>query len=329
MRLLREDIRDSLVQAGQQACGYMNCKLFVQTVTGIPKLDALPSRPFRSIGDLATGDVLKWGTGTHWAIYVGEGEVMEVEDWGAPTRIVSFAEVLEEIDPPDTVFSTTSAPEMLIREYVRALLTEGAKGPADLKRVEGSLVRIRRLGDRAFEVSLYRHADPEKKWTGQLMGVVAANSFTPDPPCKGAYMVSWAHVERPFQSEGWGPMLYDIAMELATMAGSGLIADRGVVSPLAFNVWKYYADSRGDVEKVQLDDREGRLTPEDKEDDCDQQRVYRGKGTDYFWEPEVRDEEWDPYGKEVLLKHPLSKMYRSRGTPTIRALESMGKIIIS
>ena len=98
MKLLHEDIRDSLVQAGQQACGYMNCKLFVQTVTGIPKLEVLPSRPFVSEADLAPGDVLKWGMGTHWAIYIGAGDIMEVEEWGAESRIVSLAEILEEME---------------------------------------------------------------------------------------------------------------------------------------------------------------------------------------------------------------------------------------
>jgi cell wall-associated NlpC family hydrolase len=86
----------------------MNCKLFVQMVTGIPKLDALPSKPFVSEVDLVAGDVLKWGTGRHWAIYVGNGEIMEVEEWGAESRITPLTKVIEEIDPPDTVFSTIS-----------------------------------------------------------------------------------------------------------------------------------------------------------------------------------------------------------------------------
>ena len=68
MNLLREDIRGSLVQAGQEACGYMNCKLFVQAVTGVPKLDALPARPFSSEADLTAGDVLKWGIGLHLSL---------------------------------------------------------------------------------------------------------------------------------------------------------------------------------------------------------------------------------------------------------------------
>lgn len=128
MKLLHEDIRDSLEQAGQKACGYMNCKLFVQTVTGVPKLDELPSRPFRSIGDLTTGDVLKWGTGTHWAIYLGNGDIMEVEEWGAESRIIPFEEVVDEMDPPDMVFSTAVPQrETLLREYIRQDLEKAKK----------------------------------------------------------------------------------------------------------------------------------------------------------------------------------------------------------
>jgi len=140
MSRLREDIRDSLVQAGQKACGYMNCKLFVQTVTGIPKLDELPSRPFRSIGDLITGDVLKWGTGRHWAIYIGNGDIMEVEEWGAESRTVPLAEVLEEMDPPDTVFSTvTPQREGLLREYINDTLLEEAEVGALMRDVDDIL----------------------------------------------------------------------------------------------------------------------------------------------------------------------------------------------
>ena len=102
----QQTVRDSLVQAGKQACGYMNCKLFVQTVTSVSKLDDLPSRPFVSADDLVPGDVLKWGQGTHWAISVGGGDIMEVEEWGAESRIVPLSEVSEELDPPDMVFST-------------------------------------------------------------------------------------------------------------------------------------------------------------------------------------------------------------------------------
>ena len=105
-KYIKKDVRDSLVQAGEDAYGYMNCKLFVQTVTGVHKLDDLPSRPYTSEADLAVGDVLKWRAGAHWAIYLGNGDIMEVEEWGAESRIVPFKEVTNEMDHPDMVLST-------------------------------------------------------------------------------------------------------------------------------------------------------------------------------------------------------------------------------
>ena len=105
-KFLKESLRDSLIQAGEEACGYMNCKLFVQTVTNIPKLDNLPSRPYTSPSDLEEGDILKWGTGLHYAIYVGDGEVMEVEEWGAESRVIPLEEAGEG-ETPDVVLSTT------------------------------------------------------------------------------------------------------------------------------------------------------------------------------------------------------------------------------
>ena len=103
---LNESLRDSLIKAGRNACGYMNCKLFVQTVTGVSKLGDLPSRPFTSESDLEVGDILKWGSGRHYAIWIGEGEVMAVEEWGGEPRIVTLQSLLGEIDYPDAVHST-------------------------------------------------------------------------------------------------------------------------------------------------------------------------------------------------------------------------------
>ena len=69
--------------------------------------------------------------------------------------------------------------------------------------------------------------------------------------------------------QGWGPLLYDLAIELATERAGGLIADRSSVSREARDVWNYYMNNRSDVEGVQLDDQRNTLTPED-EDNCDQ-----------------------------------------------------------
>lgn len=102
-------LRESLIQTGKNTCGYLNCKIFVQTVTNIPNLESLPERPYTSIDDLSVGDILKWFNGLHYAIYLGDGDIMEVEEWGAPMRVVALKTVLEEMDPPEEVFSTAGA----------------------------------------------------------------------------------------------------------------------------------------------------------------------------------------------------------------------------
>lgn len=80
-------------------------------------------------------------------------------------------------------------------------------------------------------------------------------------PCLGAYEVqnSWSEVR------GLGPLVYDIALELA--GSSGLMSDRREVSEAARGIWSYYFDRRPDVKSVQLDNF--RLpTNDDPEDDC-------------------------------------------------------------
>ena len=137
----------------------------------------------------------------------------------------------------------------------------------------------------------------------------------------------------------WGPLLYDIAIEWATERGSGLIADRGIVSPEARAVWDYYLNKRSDVQAVQLDDKDPdirpgrrvpdnkddyRLTPGNPEDDCDQQ-VALSKPDGYpkydrFSPPEP--DEW----KSMLKAAPLSKMYQKEPT-TINKLREMGRLL--
>ena len=96
-------------------------------------------------------------------------------------------------------------------------------------------------------------------------------------------------------THGWGPILYDIAMEWAATNGDGLIADRNSVSNEAWDVWDYYLQNRKDVQPHQLDDLENTLTPEDP-DNCDQEVAA------------------DPGDKRGLEKSPISKYYTKAPT---------------
>ena len=102
-------------------------------------------------------------------------------------------------------------------------------------------------------------------------------------PCLDGYLIMQANAER-----GWGPLLYEIALEWASQKGGGLAADRGIVSQYAMAVWDKYA-KRSDVEKKQMDIEHPnwhdtptipQLTPDVPEDDCEQMKAVRIGGMD-------------------------------------------------
>ena len=60
-------------------------------------------------------------------------------------------------------------------------------------------------------------------------------------------------VENIVANEGYGPLLYDIAMEILFKQGqAGLMPDQIKVSDEARNVWRTYFEDRGDVDRKPL-----------------------------------------------------------------------------
>ena len=195
----------------------------------------------------------------------------------------------------------------LLREYIRELLTEAAKGPADLP--EGVFVEIIDQGEHAKFRYVMKNPDDGKYYNStSISGKVAV--IKPDHPCGDAWEVALSHAER-----GWGPMLYDVAMEWATQNGGGLVSDRSHVSPSAREVWNYYLSNRGDVQGVQLDDLRNTITPEE-EDNCEQGSATIGRSSSGI--PKTLD----------FQESPLSKRYTKSPT-TMNALEAAGKLVVT
>ena len=195
----------------------------------------------------------------------------------------------------------------LLREYIRELLTEAAKGPADLP--EGVFVEIIDQVDHAKFRYAYKESWSDNPFASKSPGGKVA-IMTPDHPCGGAWEVALADAQ-----SGWGPMLYDVAMEWATQNGGGLVSDRSHVSPMAREVWNYYLSNRGDVQSVQLDDLRNTITPEE-EDNCEQQSASIGRSSAGM--PKNVD----------FQESPLSKRYTKAPT-TMNALKAAGKLVIS
>ena len=116
---------------------------------------------------------------------------------------------------------------------------------------------------------------------------------------------------------GYGPLLYDIAMEYATKNGLGLMSDRDSVSDGedgAVNVWNYYLENRvdNDVTAHQMDDQRNTLT-DTYDDNVDQSvpkrfaKPYKRAGTKYYW-----------------YDHSTSKRYTKAPT----TLEALGNKVI-
>ena len=140
---------------------------------------------------------------------------------------------------------------------------------------------------------------PGKTTPFSIIQAMGAGPIEEDP-CLGAYIV-----QKSSAPKGFGPLLYDIILELA--GERGVTPDRMTVSKDAFGVWDFYLNGRDDIKKAQLDDPANTLTPED-EDNCRQD-------SSLSYDPE----DWD--------KSPLSKVYYKPNREKIDALKAAGRLI--
>ena len=203
----------------------------------------------------------------------------------------------------------------LLREYIRALLTESIdpKIMSMIDRAEeaGFKVTIDPQGEGADIRLVHPDRTTQGGWKegigSSAIRVIGAVTFVKtdesfDGPCLQSYQVGGSRVHL-----GYGPLLYDIAIELS----GGLTADRTSVSDAAEAVWDYYSRNRPDVEVVQLDIPddyfEDQLTPDDPSDDCSQVPAY------------------DRYGSS-WHKSGLSKLVKKGGTPVIDELRKRGML---
>ena len=147
------------------------------------------------------------------------------------------------------------------------------------------------------------------------MGEIMTPDGEDDGDCLGGWVVISSEAQR-----GWGPLLYDIALEWASQNGGGLTADRISVSKYATAVWDKYSQ-RGDVSKSQLDiykgtrvpddlkDKIKQITPDEEGDDCNQRNPIRRDG-----------ENWKD--------NSLSKMYKKEKPEVMQALKAAGRLIV-
>lgn len=232
------------------------------------------------IGELTNLDAL-----THSLIKGMVGSIRGGSAYASAT--VEFKRKAEELGVLDQVTAAVLAltkedtsPEIRLKEE---LLKEDAKGPRDLP--EDVYVKVFHMGpDKNLITVMFTDKDgrylppfdasgEDKPIYGDVTFRLKSNTYGRFD-CDNSAVIAITEV-----AHGWGPMLYDIAMEISTMKANGLTPDRTQVSPAAQDVWDIYSKFRPDVKAHQLDNEYNELTPEDS-DNC-VQFMSRERAYDY------------------------------------------------
>ena len=122
--------------------------------------------------------------------------------------------------------------------------------------------------------------------------------------CNDAWEVYWVNVNDDYKDAGFGPLIYDVAMELA--GKNGLMCDRNSVSNEAARLWNHYLLYRSDVfsEDIDIDN-----CPSDMLSTND--IIAIGKGAEQPWHQKV---------------YFSTNATAGNNQPTIKRLEKLGRI---
>ena len=174
-------------------------------------------------------------------------------------------------------------------------------------------------------------------------GKVSINKAIPsiDGSCFDGWIISVTKADK-----GWGPLLYEVAIEWASQNGGGLTPDRNVVSADAEAVWSKYAAREPDIQVKQMDIAHGKeksamkrygpeedvpsyppgttmkartvsaddipqLTPDDEKDDCLQHKATKVGGVD----------KW--------MDTVFSKIYFKKTSEVMKALEKAERLVMA
>jgi hypothetical protein len=236
----------------------------------------------------------------------------------------------------------------LLRKYIRRILQESeihAKIDSQLKKALDMGLRLHLSnwgsangGSVTIGIALY---DGERD---RVAALHARYQKAKLGHSNGAALISADGVEA---SRGLGPLLYDLAFEIAEKLGlTGIGPDAREVSDEATAVWDYYLNNRPDIEAKQRDFMEDPQTPSPDDDSYGQQAMAKKFGGkekayssfDHFDQKSFDDPEggWDVptgYTPEFIEfyfdpKNSLSKTYhkKSPDTPILDRLAELSML---
>ena len=187
-------------------------------------------------------------------------------------------------------------------------LEEVMKTAADLVNLPGDIVVVinrspnQIMADRRVYYAtrdnprkMLKRGDLDRMEAGHIYGELRLKMGRNDP-YDGVYIVTNAEA-----TDGYGPLLYDVAME--DVGRNGLKADTNSVTPAASRVWRKYNEERN-VRKIGL-----------------------GPAGDPLPAAHYHKVMPDELAKEPKNNSHLAQAYVSRGNPTISELEALDKLV--
>tara|TARA_R100000664_G_scaffold42_1_gene110 strand:+ start:758 stop:2776 length:2019 start_codon:yes stop_codon:yes gene_type:complete len=153
-----------------------------------------------------------------------------------------------------------------------------------------------------------------------IYGMLEAHRSSGDP-FKGTYKVATVKAR-----DGYGPLLYDVALEVASEGSRGLKADDNSVTDEAAAVWKYYHDSRDDVDKKEADSSIDDWYDAYEAGVTDLDNLARHMAEAGFI-PVADLESKESMKDYVKNKRHLTKIYKKDSKDTTASLEDVGKYV--
>ena len=132
----------------------------------------------------------------------------------------------------------------LLRETIRKMILLEGMITAD-QLPEGVIILIKQFRGHGAKIQYARH-DPRQQKLIRTPSTVEDGCWGTILIQKGINGIPVWQVTSSQTGQGYGPLLYDIAMEYATEHGLGLMSDRSSVSvgeEGAVNVWDYYLEN--------------------------------------------------------------------------------------
>ena len=132
--------------------------------------------------------------------------------------------------------------ETRVRKTVRTLLKEASLG-VDALAANDAYITIEDTNPGFY---IYISDENGNQLDGRVRGEISLRPPYREEygsgPCGGAFEAVFASA-----AKGWGSLVYDVGIELATQLGGGLMSNRLSMPKAEADIWNNYYNSRGDV----------------------------------------------------------------------------------